>query len=138
MGGTTGTAGMAMLADAVKAMSSGSDLTIVLYISPEGGLETAISDEARDQVFSAIMEQMKRGGIREYKRLLCFDHDVLLNNHELNSGVLRVGEGPGTIGRKVGEHLRLMLGSKGCSVFVAPVVFRHFVGLFGTDKACMS
>ena len=31
-----------------------------------------------------------------------------------------------------------MLGSKGCSVFVAPVVFRHFVGLFGTDKACMS
>ena len=28
--------------------------------------------------------------------------------------------------------------SKGCSVFVAPVVFRHFVGLFGTDKVCMS
>src|SRR5260370_5105399 len=36
------------------------------------------------------------------------------------------------------EPCRLMLETKGCSVFVAPAVFRHFVGLFGPDKACMS
>ena len=75
-----------------------------------------------EQVFGAIMEQLKRGRIREYKRIICFDHEVLANDHELKSGVLRVGEGPGTLNESLAEHLRLMLETKGCSVFVAPVV----------------
>jgi hypothetical protein len=36
------------------------------------------------------------------------------------------------------EHCRLLLETKGCSVFVAPVVFRHLVTLYGTEKVCMS
>ncbi len=49
-----------------------------------------------------------------------------------------MGEGPGQLDRLLGEHCRQMLGPKGCSVFVAPVVVRQFVGLIGTDKACTS
>jgi hypothetical protein len=138
MQGTAGTAGMAMLADAGKAMRPGTDLTIMVYFSSEGGRERAVTDEAREQVFAAVMEHLQRGTIREYKRLLCYDHDVFVNDQELKSGILRVGEGPGTINRHMAEHCRLMLETKGCSLFVAPVVLRHFVGLFGTDKACMS
>ena len=138
MGGPAGNAGMAMLLEAVKAIRPGSDLTIMLYISPEGGTETAVSDEAREQVLAAVIEQLKRGTIREYKRILCFDHEVLAKDHELKSGVLRVGDGPGTVSRRMAEHCRLLLETKGCSVFVAPVVFRHLVSLYGTDKASMS
>ena len=138
MGGTAGTAGSALIVEAVKAMSPGSDLTIMHYVSPEGGSERMVTDEVREQVFGAIMEQLKRGTIREYKRIICFDHEVLANDHELKSGILRVGEGPGTVNRIMAEHCRLMLESKGCSVFVAPAGLRQFVGLFGADKACMS
>ncbi len=94
MGGTAGTAGSALIVEAVKAMSPGSDLTIMHYVSPEGGSERMVTDEVREQVFGAIMEQLKRGTIREYKRIICFDHDVLANDHELKSGILRVREGP--------------------------------------------
>ena len=38
----------------------------------------------------------------------------------------------------MGEHCRLMLGTRGCSLYVAPALVRQYVGLFGTDKACTS
>ena len=129
----------AMLVEAIKNMRPGSDLTIMLHLSSEGGRDTALRDIARTPVFGAIMEQLNRGTIREYKRLLCFDPDVLVNDHDLRSGILHVGEGPGTISRSIGEHCRLMLATKGCSVYVAPVVLRSsVVGLFGTDKVSIS
>jgi hypothetical protein len=85
------------------------------------------------------MQEMRRGVIREYKRLICFDHDVFANDHELQSGALRVGEGPGTIPKTAGEHCREMLKTPGCSLYAAPVVMRNFViALYGTDKASMS
>src|SRR5260370_12574774 len=131
--------GTAMLVEAIKNMRPGSDLTIMLHLSSEGGGETALTNIARTRVFGAIMEQLNRGTIREYKRLLCFDPDVLVDDHDLRSGILHVGEGPGTISRSIGEHCRLMLATKGCSVYVAPVVLRSsVVGLFGTDNVSMS
>ena len=119
-------------------MRPDSDLMIMHYISSEGGSETAVTDEAREQVFGAVMEQLKRGTIREYKRIICFGQDVLANDHDLKSGILRIGKGPGTINRNLADHCRQMLETKGCSLFVAPVVLPHYVALFGTDKACMS
>jgi len=70
--------------------------------------------------------------------LFAFDHDVLANDPELKSGTLRVGEGPGTIHRSMGEHCRQMMETKGCSAYVAPVVLRSAtVALYGADKAQM-
>src|SRR5215472_6993900 len=135
VGGTAGMAGVAMLVDAVKAMRTGSDLTITLYLGSLGG-ERAVSDEAQVQVFAAIMEQLRHGTIREYKRILCLDHNVLVNDLELKSGILRVGEEQG-IYKILAEHCRWMLETKGCFLYVAPVVLRQFVGLFGTDKAAI-
>ena len=98
-----------------------------------------LMDEARKPFYRAIMDQLQRGVIREYKRILCFDPEVLVNDQDLKSGILRVGEGPGTISSLVGEHCRLMLATKGCSVYVAPVVLRSYaVGLYGADKVSMS
>src|SRR5260370_36229112 len=115
-----GTAGSAMQVDAVKAMRPGSDLTIMLYVSSEGGRETVITAGPRQPFYGSIIEQLNRGTIREYKRILCFDPDVLVNDHDLKSGILRVGEGPGTISRVLGEHCSLRLASNGCSIYAAP------------------
>jgi hypothetical protein len=132
-------AGPVALIEAVKAMSPGSDLTIMIYFGSEGLRETeSASNKVRQEFYSSIMELLKRGTIREYKRIICFDNDVLANDHELKSGVLRVGEGPGTIGRAQGDHLRLMMETKGCSVYVAPFVFRSVVALFGVHKVAIS
>jgi hypothetical protein len=125
-----------LIEQAVKAMRPGSDLTIMLYVGPEG--DTPYSDEAREPIYRSIIEQLKRGTIREYKRLMCFDHDVLAKDNELKSGILRVGEGSGTIKRHMAEHCRTMMETKGCSLFVAPVVLRNAVGLYGTDKVSMT
>jgi hypothetical protein len=84
------------------------------------------------------MEQLKRGTIREYKLILCFDQDVIANDPELRSGTVRVGEGPGTINRRNGEHFRDMLQTKGCFVYLAPVVLRNHLSFYGTEKAAMS
>jgi hypothetical protein len=128
----------AAVIDALKATKPGSDLTFLTWVSPEGGNETVLTEEVRARVFSSIRELVKRGTIREYKQILCFDHFVLANDHELRSGILRVGEGPGTIGRELGNHCRLVMETKGCSLYVAPVVLRAFVELYGTDKVSLS
>jgi hypothetical protein len=86
----------------------------------------------------SIVELLKRGKIHEYKRIICFAHDVVANDHELKSGVLRVGEGLGTIDRLMGDHCRLMMETKGCSLYVAPVVVRSNVALYGVDKVSIS
>jgi hypothetical protein len=131
-------AGVDLIVDAVKAMKQGSDLKVMVYVGAEGGSDTAISGAAREKMNAAIAEQLKRGTIREYKRLICFDYDVLANDLNLKSGILRVGEGPGTINRYTAEHCRLMMETAGCSVYVAPAVLRHFVALYGTDKVSMT
>ncbi len=80
------------------------------------------------------MEWLKRGTIREYKRIICFDNVVLANDHDLRTGILRVGEGPGTIDRTMGNHCHTMLTTKKCSLFVTPAIYRAIVTLYGTDK----
>ena len=49
--------------------------------------------EIRERGLAQILERQRRGIIREYKRIVCFDSSVLANDTELRSGVLRVGEG---------------------------------------------
>ena len=127
------------MAEMARTISPGSDYTAMSYFGPEGGAEgPLLQSPGRDQAFSAALEQLKHGTIREYKRIICFDHDVLANDHELKSGVLRVGEGPGTIDRQMGEHCRVMMETKGCSLYVAPAVLRSIVILAGTEKVAMS
>jgi hypothetical protein len=141
--GLTGPSGAtALMIDAVKALKVGSDLSMMLYFDQEGGGSGsdvyAVTDEARKLLYDSILEQIRRGIIREYKRIICFDPQVFANDRELHSGILRVGSGPGTINRVVADHCRAMIETKGCSVVVAPVVMRNFLGLYGTDKASMS
>jgi hypothetical protein len=108
---------------------------VINYYGPEGGAETPISGEAREQMFDLATERIKSGHLREYKRIVCFDRDVLAKDRGLSSGILRVGEGPGTIDRVVAKQIQLMWKTKGCSVYVAPVVMRSIVAFYGTDKA---
>jgi hypothetical protein len=134
-------AGMSGIGKAVEAMIPGSDYTVMYYYGSEGGRESPLMKEAntiRETIFNSLLERLKRGAFREYKRILCFDNDVLANNHDLKSGVLRVGEGPGTIDRWMEDHCRLMMETKGCSLYVAPVVFRSVVVLYGVDKVSIS
>ncbi len=131
-------AGVNVAARAVKAMSAGSDLTLMVYIDYAGGRNFIIPREALEELFTTIMDRVKRGTIREYKRIMCFDPDVFANDHELKAGILRVGEEAGTINRAMGEHCRWMLETKGCFLYVAPVIMRAVVGLYGTDKAGFS
>jgi hypothetical protein len=131
-------AAMSSVVEAVKAMNPGSDYTIMIYYGSEGGKEAAISNEALERLFSTVLELLKRGAIREYKRIICFDREVLENDHPLKLGILRVGEGPGTITGLMGDHCRVMMETKGCSLYVAPVVLRSYVGLYGADKASIT
>lgn len=136
-----GMAAAASIVEAVKAMSPGSDVTIMFYSGLEGGKESLLAKEGhaiREKLFSSILERLNRGTMREYKRIICFDHDVFANDHELKSGVLRIGEGPGTVDRMIGDHCRRMMATKGCSLYVAPVVFRSVVILYGVDKVSIS
>lgn len=134
-------AGFLAVGDAVKAMRPGSDYTVLYYVGSEVGEELPFTREwnaVRAKNFSLNLEQLKRGTIREYKRIICIDSDVLENDHELKSGVLRVGEGPGAISRTMGDHCRLMMETKGCSLYVAPAVLRFMVMLYGVDKVGIS
>jgi hypothetical protein len=126
------------VAEAVKAISPGGDYTVMFYYGSEGGREQFSAKTARETIFSSVLERVKHGTLREYKRIICFDNDVLANDHELKSGILRVGEGPGTIDREMGDHCRLMMETKGCSLYVAPAVLRSIVALHGVDKASFS
>jgi len=118
------------LQDAVKAMTPGSDYTVLTYVGPTNPLEV----KARDVTFALLMEQLRRGVIREYKRIICFDPDLLAKDQELRSGVLRVGEGPGYVDKSMGEHCRLMMTVKGCSLFVAPALVQSTIILYGSEK----
>jgi hypothetical protein len=87
-------AGVNAAARAVKAMNPGSDLTLMVYINSRGGRNLIIPGEALAELFTTIMDRVKRGTIREYRRILCFDHDAFATDHQLNAGILRVGEEP--------------------------------------------
>lgn len=129
--------GIASAAEAVKAMSPGGDFIVMHYVSSEGGTESPLLKEAnavRERIFSVALERLKLGTLREYKRIICFEHNVLASDHELKSGVLRVGEGPGTIDRRMAEHCRVMTETKGCSLYVAPAVLRSSIALYGSNK----
>ncbi len=127
------------IVEALKAMSHGSDYTVMNYVGFEGGgLQRPPGARTREQNLALILEQLGRGTIREYKRIICFDQAVLANDQQLRSGVLRVGEGPGTIDRSTAEHCRLMMKTKGCSLFVAPAVLQAFVILFGLNRVAMT
>lgn len=114
-------AGMEGVIEQVRSLKPESDLTTMFYVSAEG--VNRYNDPKRLELYRVILEEMKQGAIREYKRIMCFDHDVLANDSELRSGVLRVGEGPGTIDRVSGDHCRLLLETRGCFLFVAPALF---------------
>ena len=124
--------------EAVKSMKPGADVTIMTYIGSEGSKEKALPVEAREVIFRSILEALKHGTIREYKPIICFDHDVPADDHELKSGILRVGEGLGNIYIELGDHCRLMMETKGCSLYIAPVVLRGLIGTFGVDKVSMT
>src|SRR5579859_7557524 len=80
--------GMSGIGKAVEAMIPGSDYTVMYYYGSEGGRESPLMKEAntsRQTIFNSLLERLKRGAIREYKRILCFDNDVLANDHDLKS-----------------------------------------------------
>jgi hypothetical protein len=129
------------VADAVKAISPDSALTIMYYSGSEGGGESRSSEGMNsflDNIYRSILEQVRRGTVREYKSIFCFDHDVLANDPELKSGVLRVGEGPGTIDRARADHCRVVMQTRGCSLYVAPAVLRMHVCLYGSDRVSIT
>src|SRR5262249_52136193 len=133
-------AAMNAVREAVTAITPGSDYTVMYYFDAEGGArwEFRGGNITRERLFETLFEQLKVGKLREYQRIICFDNDVLANHQELKSGILRVGEGPGTIDRLMGEHGRKMMETKGCSLYVAPAVLRLVVALFGTDKVSIN
>jgi hypothetical protein len=125
----------------VRAMKPGSDYTVMYYVGSEGGGEAPlpnVTETIREDMFSELQEHVKQGKFREYKRIICFDRDVLANDPELRSGILRVGEGPGTIDRAIGKHCRMMMKTKGCSLYVAPAVLRSMVVFYGVDKIAVT
>ena len=125
--------------ETTKTMSPGSDITIMFYFGADGGSPfTKDAEVRRQELYDVILEQLKRGTIREYKRIVCFDNNVLAKDPELKSGILCVGVGPGTIDRLSGDHCRLLMETKGCSLYVAPAIFRGILTLYGMDKASIT
>jgi hypothetical protein len=126
------------ITEIVFAMREGSDYTVMFYYGSEGGGESRRRTELQRQrlleTLGVLLERVKQGKIREYKRIICFDRDVLANDPELKSGVLRVGEGPGTIDRTTGDHCRLIMNSKACSLYVAPAVLHSSLAFLGVDQ----
>jgi len=131
---------IASVIETTRSLAAGSDVTTLFYVGPEGGLgyQTRVGDLGRKDLYDFIIESVKRGAIREYKRIICFDDEVLASNHELATGVLSVGEGPGTIDRSLADHCLAMLATKNCSLYLAPVVFRAIVSLYGANKVSVS
>jgi hypothetical protein len=134
-------AGLVAVGEAIKTIKPGSDYTVMYYVPGDEGFALWKETSAvavREKNFSHVLELLKVGTIREYKRLVCFDYEVLASDPELKSGILRVGEGPGTISRQMGEHCRRMMETKGCSLYVAPAVLRFIVILYGADKVAIT
>jgi hypothetical protein len=123
--------------ETLRAVSPGSDYTVMYYFDAGGGSHSNW-DSHREELYRVAFELLKRGIIREYKRIICFDSEVLANDPELRSGILTVGTGPGTIDRLNGDHCRTMMGTENCSLYIAPAVFRAIVALCGTDKASIT
>ncbi|HEY6369819.1 MAG TPA: hypothetical protein VIX37_04515, partial [Candidatus Sulfotelmatobacter sp.] len=48
--------GTSWIVESTKAIKPGSELTIMIYYGAEGGGETAVAHEAREQIFAAAME----------------------------------------------------------------------------------
>ena len=133
--------GADVIREAVKTMSPGSDYTIIYFFDRDQSGGSGLTKEAmasRTKTLSVVLEQLKRGAIGEYKRIICFDRDVIANDPELKSGVLRVGEGPGTIDRAMGDHCLQMMSTRGCSLFLAHAVLRNSVLLLGSDKVAIT
>jgi len=126
--------------ETINSMTPGSDYTIMFYFGTDGGSQffTESADLKRKELYGLIFEQLRRGTLREYKRIICYDSDVLEKYPELQSGILRVGEGPGTIDRMMGDHCHTMMETKSCSLYIAPAVLRTIVALFGMDKASLA
>ena len=78
-----GSEGMTSFIAAAKAMSPGSDFTSMLYLGSDGGSENIYSGLGPELVFRTIVDLVKRGTIREYKRIICFDNSVLANDPAL-------------------------------------------------------
>jgi hypothetical protein len=115
-------------------MTPGTDYTVLNYVGTFNPLEV----KAREEAFAIILEQLKRGVIREYKRIICFDSDALAKDQELRSGALRVGEGLGCIDKAMGAHCHQILTMRGCSLFVAPALVQSTIILYGSYKAAMT
>ena len=67
-----GMAAAASIVEAVKAMSPGSDITIMFYSGSEGGKESLLAKEGhaiREKLFSSILERLNRGTMREISEL---------------------------------------------------------------------
>jgi hypothetical protein len=131
---------LAGVSDAIKSVEAGSDYTVLYYIASAGSSENVSlsSNEGYSRVFAAALSGVKLGRLRDYKRIFCFEHDVLAKNNELKAGVLTVGDGPGTITKQMGEHCRVMMQTKGCSLYVAPVILRHIVSFYGRNRISMT
>jgi hypothetical protein len=123
--------------ETLRTMSPGGDYTVMYYFDAGGGSHSN-ADYHREELYRVAFELLKRGTIREYKRIICFDNEVLANDPELRSGILTVGTGPGTIDRLNGDHCRAMMGTENCSLYIAPAVFRAILALCGTDKASIT
>jgi hypothetical protein len=130
-------ADLVAVTEAVKAIGSDSTLTFMSYVSSDGGRESILFEEvtgALENLYRLILEQVRCGTILEFKQIICFDHDVLAKAPELKSGVLRVGEGPGTIDRGRANFYRVLMLTRGCSLYIAPAVLPMLVSLYGSDK----
>ena len=135
--------GLIAVGEAQKTIKPGSDYTVMYYVGAEesetvAATRTREMNSVREKYYKQTFELLRNGTIRVYKRLMCFDNDVLANDPELKSGILRVGEGAGTITRQMGEQCRRMMETKGCSLYVAPAVLRFHVMLFGVDKVAVT
>jgi hypothetical protein len=133
----TDTSGADAILHTIENLAPASNHTSIYYSGREGGA-IGMSREgiaARGKVLTSLLQRQRSGIIREYKRIICFDHDVLESDADLKAGILRIGEGPGTIDRDMGEHCRVMMETKGCSLYIAPAILRATLALFGSDEA---
>ena len=132
----------AMALQLLRTLKSGSDVTFMIHI-PRHQLELASyadfagsgSEAGLKVVLRTLLELVDTGTIREYRRIICFDHGLFSESSELKSGTLKVGNGPDKVWGFIAEHCRQMVTRKKCSVYVAPAIVQNDVFLYGSDKA---